>query len=400
MRLLLLSQIALSMILGIEAQANAAQPLWQKLVPRKQIEANPDTEYTLSKQHGPWLILAATFSGPEAKSQAHNLIIELRKEYGMPAFYYGMTFQMDETNLGRGVDNYGSHIRRRYQRGSKIREHAVLVGEFPSVDDPNARKALRRIKQLTPDTLDTGDGESTSQSLATVRKFHNFLRAEGGGSDRKGPMGHAFLTRNPLLPKEFFVPQGIEPVIVKMNKGIPYSLMKCPGKYSVRVATFRGRSSLKATDEELTSKHTRKAAEDDPLVVAARNAHLLTVALREKRWEAYEFHDRYESYVAIGSFDQGETLADGRIVLNSRDAQIIYDTFGATSPDNAFSRSAPQDKVLEERRKQQFMNMFQNNMGQVAQGFHPKRFVGIPMDIRPQPVRVPRKSISSVYARK
>jgi len=41
-----------------------------------------------------------------------------------------------------------------------------------------------------------------------------------------------------------------------------------------------------------------------------------TNALREKGWEAYEFHDRYESYVAIGSFDQGETLADGRVVLN------------------------------------------------------------------------------------
>jgi len=122
--------------------------------------------------------------------------------------------------------------------------------------------------------------------------------------------------------------------------------------------------------------------------------------LREKGWEAYEFHDRYESYVAIGSFDQGETLADGRVVLSNRDAQIIYNTFGATSPDNAFNRPARQDKILEERRKQQFMNMFQNNMGQVAQGFHPKRFVGIPMDIHPQPVRVPRQSISSVYARK
>ena len=173
--------------------------------------------------------------------------------------------------------------------------------------------------------------------------------------------------------------------------------MKCPGKYSVRVATFKGRTSLKATEEELTNRQTRKASEDDPLVVAGKNAHLLTIALREKGWEAYEFHDRYESYVAIGSFDQGETLADGRIVLSSRDAQIIYNTFGATSPDNAFNRPALQDTILEEQRKQQFMTMFQNNMGQVAQGFHPKRFVGIPMDIHPQPVRVPRKSISSVY---
>jgi len=400
MRLLLLSQIAFSLIVGFAGPADAAQPLWQRLVPRKHVAADPDVEYTLSKERGPWLILAASFSGPEAKEQAHDLILELRKEHGMPAFYYGMTFQQDETNLGRGVDHYGSRIRRRYQRGSEVREHAVLVGEFPSIDDPHARKTLRRIKQLTPAALDSGDGESTSQSLATVRNFHNFLRKNTGDSDRKGPMGHAFLTRNPLLPKEYFVPRGIEPVIAKLNKGLEYSLMKCPGKYSMRVATFKGRTSLKATEEELSSTRTRKATKNDPLVVAGENAHLLTVALREKGWEAYEFHDRYESYVAIGSFDQGETFADGRVVLKNRDAQIIYNTFGATSPENAFNRPAPQDQVLENRRKQQFMNMFQNQMGQVAQGFHPKRFVGIPMDIHPQPVRVPRQSISSVYARK
>lgn len=388
------------MIVGLENRADAAQPLWQRLVPRKQIEADPDADYTLSEQRGPWLILAASFSGSEAKRQAHDLILELRKEYGMPAFYYGMTFQLDETNLGRGLDNYGSRIRRRYQRGNEIREHAVLVGEFPSIDDPNARKALQRIKQLTPSTLDTGEGEATSQSLATVRRFHNFLRKKDGDSTRKGPMGHAFLTRNPLLPKEYFVPQGVEPVIAKLNKGLRYSLMKCPGKYSVRVATFKGRTSLKATEEELKSTRTRKATEDDPLVIAAKNAHLLTVALREKGWEAYEFHDRYESYVAIGSFNRGETLPDGRVVLKSRDAQIIYNTFGATSPENAFSRASPQNKILEQRRKQQFMNMLQNNRSQVAQGFHPKQFVGIPLDILPQPVRVPRKSISAVYARK
>jgi len=400
MRLVFFTAIALGLIVGHGKQLDAAQPLWQKLVPRKQMEADPEAEYTLSKERGPWLILAATFSGPEAKEQAHELLLELRREFGMAAYYYGMTFQMDEKDLGRGVDPYGGRIRRRYQRGNEVREHAVLVGDFTSIDDPHAGKTLRRIKHLVPSALATDNGESTSQSLSKVRNFHSLLRSKSGESDRKGPMRQAFLTRNPLLPKEYFVPQGVEPMIAKMNQGLEFSLMKCPGKYSVRVATFKGRTSLKATEEELSSKKTRKASKNNALVVAAKNAHLLTIALREKGWEAYEFHDRYESYVAIGSFDQGEVLEDGRVVLKSRAAHIIYHTFGASSPENAFSRSTPQSKILEERRKQQFMTMFQNNMGQVAKGFNPKQFVGIPMDIHPQPVRVPRKSISSVYARK
>jgi len=400
MRLLFLTAIAAGLVVGFEKPIEAAQPLWQKLVPRKQMEADPEAEYNLSKERGPWLILAATFSGPEAKAQAHELILELRKDFGMPAYHYGMTFQMDEKDLGRGVDQYGRRTRHRYQRGNEVREHAVLVGDFTSIDDPSAGKMLRRIKHLAPSSLATGSGESTAQSLSKVRNFHSFLRSKSGESDRKGPMRQAFLTRNPMLPKEYFVPQGIEPAIAKINRGLEFSLMKCPGKYSVRVATFKGRTSLKATEEELSNKKTRKAKKNNPLVVAAKNAHLLTVALREKGWEAYEFHDRYESYVAIGSFDQGEILEDGRVVLNSKNAHIIYNTFGASSPENAFSGSSPQSKELEERRKQQFMNMFQNNMGQVAKGFNPKQFVGIPMDIHPQPVRVPRKSISSVYARK
>ena len=67
MRLVILTAIALGLIVGHGKQIDAAQPLWQKLVPRKLMEADLEAEYTLSKDRGPWLILAATFSGPEAK---------------------------------------------------------------------------------------------------------------------------------------------------------------------------------------------------------------------------------------------------------------------------------------------------------------------------------------------
>lgn len=403
-RLLFIFLVLISQALGVfvvsDHQATAARPLWQKFVPQKQVEADPEAEYTLSQERGPWLVLAASFSGEQAEQQARDLILELRRDFGLTAFYYGMTFQMDENNLGLGIDKYGSKIRRRYQRGNQVREHAVLVGEFPSIDDPEARKLLKKLKQITPASLATEEGESTSQSLAAVRKFHDLIKSKKGASDKKGPMGHAFMTRNPMLPKDYFVPQGIDNDVAKWNEGLELTLMKCPGRYSVRVATFRGRTSLESNDAEKSGNRVRKAKKDEPLVVAAKNAHLMAVALREKGWEAYEFHDRQESYVAIGSFNEGQIRPDGQIALSDRDAQIIMNTFGASSPNNIFNRPAQQDVRLENQRKEQFMSMFQNNKGQVAEGFHPKRFVGLPMDIYPQAVRVPRRSVSSAYARK
>lgn len=397
-RLLVPLAVFLSAVVG--THADAARPLWQRLVPRKQVAAESDGDYTLAEEHGPWLILATSFTGEEGEAQARELVLELRRDFGMPAYYYGMTFQMDEANLGRGIDSYGSRIRHRYQRGSAVREHGVLVGEFPSLDDPNAQKMLKEIKQLTPEVLVAEDGESTAQSLATVRRFRKYMQERVGSHTAKGPMGHAFLTRNPLLPREYFVPQGIDEEVAKWNTGSEFNLMKCPGRYSIRVATFKGRSSWKAPAEEVEDARTRKAKEDDPLVVAVEKAHLLTVALREKGWEAYEFHDRQESYVAVGSFDEGQVQADGRVVLNNRDAKIIFNTFGAMSPNNVFNRPAPQDKMLEEQKKRQFLSALGNSAGKVAEGFHPKRFVGIPFDIYPEPVQVPRRSISSAYARR
>ena len=378
----------------------AAPPLWQQLIPQKQVEADPAGDYTLSQDHGPWLVLAATFSGAQGEQQARELVLELREEFNLPAFYYAMTFERDKVDVGRGIDVDGARIRRRYNRGSRVLEHAVLVGQFPAIEDDKAQDTLERVKQLEPECLSTDSGEETSQSMAKVRKFQNYLRKQGRNGKQRGPLGHAFLTRNPLLPQEFFVPQGIDEEVAKWNEGLEYSLMKAAGRYSIRVATFRGRSKLQGREDDGSELKSHKAKEKEPLVMAARNAHLLTVALRKKGWEAYEFHDRQESYVAVGSFDKAQQARDGRIVLQNRDAKIIMDTFGATSPNNVFNRPAAEDLQLEQMKKQQFMSSFAGKPGAVAAGgFHPKRFVGLPFDIYPEPVQVPRRSVSAAYAR-
>lgn len=398
---------ALTVAGGFVTASHAAEPLWRQIMPRKKVAADADADYTLTEQNGPWLIMAASFNGERGEADAKALVLELRERFNLPAYYYGMTFKIGDERIGRGIDEYGAHIRRRYNRGSEVLEHAVLVGEFPAIDDPEGQSLLERIKTIEPDTLKGDASEGTTQNLAYARQFYKSVKQSLGKATPAGPMAHAFISRNPLLPKEFFTP-GLDPFIVDLNKGLDYSLLKCPRKYTIKVATFRGRTTLqKAGDAVEESRGARWAKDNDPLIVAAKNAHELTLALRSKGWEAYEFHDQHESYVTVGSYDEMEDLGDGRLAALTRDAQIVVNTFGASTPNVGFERPAydalgmdAQDIQKVQADEALIEQQYDQWMGGVKGGFHPKQFVGLPFDIQPAPIVAPKESISSAYARR
>ncbi|MCA9204891.1 MAG: hypothetical protein KDA59_17675, partial [Planctomycetales bacterium] len=69
--------------------------------------------------------------------------------------------------------------------------------------------------------------------------------------------------------------------------------------YTVQVATFGGEVTV---DPNKVEKLSNSRDASDKLVVAADKAHRLTLALRRRGVEAYEFHDRFASIVTVGSF--------------------------------------------------------------------------------------------------
>lgn len=381
-------------------RAAAAPPLWKQLMPRKKVAADPNGDYTLGQENGPWLIMAASFTGETGEEQARDLVLEMRSRFNLPAYYYGMTFDLDGDDVGRGLTQYGGSIKRRLQRGDEVVQHAVLVGEFPAIDDIEAQDMLDQIKTMQPKALSVNATE-TSQTLAGVRSFYNQAKRRMGQDVPAGPMSHAFMTRNPLLPREYFVPNRVEPEVMEWNRQFEDSLLNCPGRYTIRVATFRGRIALDgAKGAPEISERVRSAKEDDPLVEAGEKAHAMVVALKEKEWpQVYEFHDRHESYVTIGSFDNARRLPNGQLVLEDRNAQIIMATFSATTPHNSLiKKPIPKNPLDEPLARQKFAQMFQGQ-GRPADGFNPKSIVGIPFDIIPQVMEVPRDSVSSTYAR-
>ena len=59
-------------------------------------------------------------------------------------------------------------------------------------------------------------------------------------------MGHAFITTNPMLPKDYFAPKGVDGFVLRLNEGLEFSLLNCPGKYGHPGTAFQRRGGDQA----------------------------------------------------------------------------------------------------------------------------------------------------------
>jgi hypothetical protein len=365
-----LSLLSLGMLSCIAGTA-AADPPWKTILTFHRPDSDPNQQYPLTENSGPWLITAATFAGDGAEEQAHALVVELRKKYKLNSYTHSMHFDFTKPVQGRGIDSRGEPLKMQHKRRKEFDEIAVMVGDFASVEDPGLQRALQKIKTATPAALNPEKGKASYQQLGAYRNGEFSVVIDGKVVDQRkapGPMSHAFATRNPLLPEGYFVAKGVDKLVVDMNKHVTHSLLECPGKYSVKVATFSGSVTIKPEDIQKIESGQKT---DSRLAQAAIDAHMLTEALRAKGYEAYEFHDRYSSIVTVGSFNSiGNQLANGKIDLHPQVYQIMQ-VFGAdktNTPGNA-----------------------QPTVGA------PKNLAGIPLDVQPIPVEVPKRSIGSDY---
>ena len=354
----------LRVLLFGETLATSAPPL-RGIFASRRVAADPHAAYNLSEQQGPWMIFAGSFAGENAERDAHALVLELRSRFKLPAYVHKEKYDYTKSVPGLGLNKYGDPKMMEYRQKGAFDEIAVLIGDFPSLYDPAVDEVLKRIKYAQFECLKLTNEASTTLRFAGLRALQK--RVNGNAAKRnKGPLGQAFVTRNPLLPEEFFAPRGINKFVESMNAGVNYSLLTCPGKFSVRVATFRGNVVI---DQKKVKQIEESGQMKSRLVEAAEQAHTLTEMLRKRGVEAYLFHDIYESIVTVGSFDTvGTPRQDGRIEINPAVLRIMQSY-------------APQQRQLG---------------GQV--GLVPRALGGIPFDVQPTPVAVPQRSVAADYA--
>ncbi|HCS54839.1 hypothetical protein [Rubinisphaera sp.] len=264
------------------------------------IEAVKGKKYTLTKQHGPWMVMVAVFSelpeelrseGMNSEQAADELVYELRTK-GIPAYTYRREQKLesiDTTNRLNQVE------KRQYKLDTEI---CVLAGNYSSIEGENSlgKRTLEWLKDYKPACL---------KNTAVYRPTPG----------QPGPLGGAFLSVNPMLNPEEVKRRQRDPEIIRFNSNTEFSLLDNPGKYTIVVASFYGNSVTQVGGDDSGADKLGRCGLD----LAEIQAWQVMKALRERGMDAYVFHDRKKSIVTVGEFNS----------TNDPGVQTVYKTFTA-----------------------------------------------------------------------
>lgn len=348
-------------------------PLLRMFQRSEKVAADPATKYELSEIDGPWMILAHTFLGEGSRGRADKLVLEIRRDLNLPAYVYEEKFDFTgKVELGdpvRPAGYGGSHreIDMRYANQVRYSAHAVLVGEYDSVDHPRIDDDLNRVKAASSSVLGDAkemEAETDLRSpVTTIKAIHNQLLKRR--KDNNGPMASAFVTRNPMLPEDYFQAPEVDSFVQQLNEDKPHSLLDCQGKYTVIVRTFEGLGAIVGGKSEQNFKPSIERLDD-----LALQAAKMTAGLRAEGHEAYQYHDRNKSIVTIGSFESlGRELPGGRFEYDPAILRVMNE-FRAFNVDPNIARQVN---------------------GRAGQGAMATNHRGnVPFDVQPTPIAVPR----------
>lgn len=260
------------------------------------IEAVRGKTYGLTKQHGPWMIMVASFHSTEQSTEsaepkgqtksteqvANDLVYELRSR-GVPAYTHSIE---NASDLIPTTNRQGQAVRRHNLR--RVRSLCVLAGNYPTFEDERAQKTLEWVKNFKPESLKDSVMYSPTPGRPQL-------------------LSGAFLCINPMLtPDEVAARRPVDPLLLQLNSGVRHSLADNRGQYTLLVAHYAGKS---VTDMKAQPKMFDFLVDND-LDDAAQQANELVSVLRSppeqgqrfSNLDAYVWHDRYESIVTVGSF--------------------------------------------------------------------------------------------------
>jgi hypothetical protein len=335
--------------------------------------ANVDASkiYELSQEDGPWLILASTLVGEGARERANKLAVEIRSELGLPAFIYKEDFDFSGTLR---YDQMNSK-RVRYANEYQYEAYVVLVGEYDRVDHPSIERDLKAIKVAKPRSLEDPreraaelNGETQAGAVKVVATM---LKSMSSGGKKPGPMAGAFATRNPMLPENYFEAPLVDSFVSELNDNFDQNnLLDCAGKFTVVVKTFSGSNTIANSKESKSFVPNGKRLDK-----MAKDADMMVRELRKKGVQAYQFHDREQSIVTVGSFESlGRELPNKGFQYNPQILQTMR-TYSAVNVDPQLARQVPRGSG----------GRASNNINM------------IPFDVEPTPIAVPKKTKRSLY---
>jgi hypothetical protein len=265
--------------------------------PQMDLPDEPVEPYLLTKDNGPFMVLARVFRGPDSQRMAIALVKELRADFGLPAYIFRKK-ENPGGSLIRGMPPTApSQITttnvKMPERIRTFDEAAVLVGNVKTQADQE--RLWREVKKLEPQCL-----EKMSSPF----------------SWRKG-LSSAIRTTNPYIPAQNLYPRTTDKLMVMMNGGLR-SIVNCPGPFSLQVAEFTGRSGF-TFNPNAPANQILGSLKDSPLRTAHDDAERMAEKLanapeiRQTGQPVYVYHDHTSSKVYVGSFNSPQDPAAGAL---------------------------------------------------------------------------------------
>ncbi|MFN9915237.1 MAG: hypothetical protein ACK53L_21795, partial [Pirellulaceae bacterium] len=121
-----------------------------------------------------------SLEGSESQNIANELAKELRHKYQLHAYVLPKQFDYSQTVPGSGIEANGRQRRMRYIADRKIDGYGILVGDFTSLEDPQLKETLKRIKKMQPTAL-----ASKPESEHSVAAYQRLLRSKSNDQDYK-----------------------------------------------------------------------------------------------------------------------------------------------------------------------------------------------------------------------
>jgi hypothetical protein len=297
------------------------------------VDADPNKDYPVTPEAGPWMVLVATYTGPDRASLAKQMAYKIRADLDKPAYVFvyvdkeRLKQKQQLENANRMAEEY---LRREgtlppHMKWKTIRveeQYGVLIGGWADADMAKAYldAKIRTIKN--PPLLVSAHGaEGYDTAIQIVRDSQGRPIDEDGRPIvdpqkqrpkyervRLNPFATAIVTRNPSLPSAP-VAKTLDPAVIKFNADEEYSLLNCPAKCT---CTLLVKEYIGATTVQNMSGGKDRGflsalwfGSDKPgetLAAAGHDAHELARTLRQLNLEAYVLHGRTSSIVTIGGF--------------------------------------------------------------------------------------------------
>ena len=278
-----------------------------------QVEADPNRDYPITPEAGPWMICAAYFTGPSAPDLARQMVYLIRSKYNKSAYVFNNAEEerkkeqelIDQQRRALPFDAPPPDgeevvpVPRRHVVIHTEEQCAVLIGGY--ADEVAAHKALLDVKKWPTPELKVPDG---------VLPFGSII--DHGKEKPMNPFAmQSMVVRNPTVPRENTAASKInDPFLKTLNADEEFSMLNCPGTWTLAVKEYVGASTVKPQQAEssgfLKMIGLGNSHEGESLAVAANNAHELAKTLQKVGFQPYVLHTRTSSVVSIGAFNAAD----------------------------------------------------------------------------------------------